>query len=89
MSCLLPALGSGPDPSGLGCGYYSVSAYREILRHAHALHIQVIPEIDLPGHARAAVKSMEARYIKYKGEGFNKGSKKVDKEEEQLSHPLQ
>ncbi len=69
QACLLPALGSGPEMSGLGCGYYTVADYRNILKYAHDLHIQVIPEIDIPAHARAAVKSMEARYFKYRGQG--------------------
>lgn len=45
-----------------GSGYYSVRDYQDILRHANKLHIQVIPEFDMPGHARAAIKSMEYRY---------------------------
>jgi hexosaminidase len=60
---LQPAYGSGPradDPHG--SGYYNRADYIEILRYAAARHIEVIPEIEMPGHARAAVKAMEARY---------------------------
>ena len=32
---------------------------------ATAHHIQVIPSLDMPGHSRAAVKAMEARYHHY------------------------
>jgi hexosaminidase len=32
-----------------------------LLRAATARHIEVVPEIDSPGHARAAIKAMEAR----------------------------
>ncbi|XP_005092291.1 beta-hexosaminidase [Aplysia californica] len=60
--CLLPLLGSGPSASGLGCGYYTVEEYREILRFAKARHIEVIPEIDMPGHSHAAVRAMKVRY---------------------------
>ena len=61
-SYLQPAFGSGPQvgrPSG--SGFYSRADYIEIVRYAAARHIEVIPEIEMPGHARAAIKSMEAR----------------------------
>ncbi|SFV06963.1 family 20 glycosylhydrolase [Pseudoduganella namucuonensis] len=60
---LEPAYGSGSgvdDPHG--GGYYTRADYIEILRYAAARHIDVIPEIEMPGHARAAVKAMEARH---------------------------
>jgi len=61
--CLQPQLG------GAGAkdrdGYYSVSDYQEILRMASKHHIQVIPSLDMPGHSRAAIKAMEARYHHY------------------------
>lgn len=60
---LPPAYGSGPridDPHG--SGYYTRAEYIEILRYAAARHIEVIPEVEMPGHARAAVKAMAARY---------------------------
>ncbi len=56
------AYGSGPhlnDPHG--SGFFSRADYVAIVRHAAALHIEVIPEIEMPGHARAAVKAMEYR----------------------------
>ncbi|HSV88015.1 MAG TPA: family 20 glycosylhydrolase, partial [Bacteroidales bacterium] len=71
-AALHPAFGSGPFPNAkgrFGCGYYSVEDYIEILRHANDLHIKVITEINLPGHARAAVKAMEARYERFMAEG--------------------
>lgn len=37
----------------------------EILRYANDRNIQVIPEIDMPGHCRAGIKALEARYRKY------------------------
>lgn len=61
-SHLPPAYGSGPsrdDPHG--SGYYSRADYIAILRYAAARHIDVIPELEMPGHARAAVKAMESR----------------------------
>ncbi|XP_041348400.1 chitobiase-like [Gigantopelta aegis] len=59
---LLPLLGSGPKPCLPGSGYYSVDDYKEILKYANERHIEVIPEIDVPGHSHAAIRSMEARY---------------------------
>lgn len=61
---LQPAYGSGPDAAqNAGTGYYSRQDFVEILRYANARHIKIIPEIETPGHARAAVKAMEARYV--------------------------
>ena len=60
---LQPAYGSGPaadDPHG--SGFYSRADFIAILQHAAALRIEVIPEIEMPGHARAAVKAMMNRY---------------------------
>ncbi len=39
---------------------------RDILKYAKAHHIEVIPEIDMPGHCNAAIKAMRARYLKYR-----------------------
>lgn len=63
-----PSYGSGPvadAPSNYGCGFYTSKDFVEILQHATRRHIRVIPEINLPGHARAAIKAMEARYTHY------------------------
>jgi hexosaminidase len=59
---LPPAFGSGPLVGRpFGSGFYTRADYVEIVRYAAARHIEVIPEIEMPGHARAAIKSMEAR----------------------------
>ncbi|ABZ75717.1 Beta-N-acetylhexosaminidase [Shewanella halifaxensis HAW-EB4] len=63
-TCLLPQLGSGPFSNTKVNGYYSKADYIEILQYAAARQIQVIPSMDMPGHSRAAIKSMEARYRK-------------------------
>ncbi|XP_063420578.1 beta-hexosaminidase-like [Mytilus trossulus] len=60
--CLIPQLGSGPDNSTSGSGYLSIQDYQEILKYAKDRHIEVIPEVDMPGHSRAAIKAMEIRY---------------------------
>ena len=62
---LIPSFGSGPDPdpaASMGSGWYSQEEYIEILRYAKERHIEVIPEIDVPGHARAAIVAMKSRY---------------------------
>ncbi len=62
---LIPAYGSGPfsdNPNSSGSGYFTRREYIEILKYAKERHIEVIPEIDLPGHARAAIIAMEVRY---------------------------
>lgn len=59
---LPPSFGSGPDASvGPGSGYYTREDFVGLLRYAAERHIEVIPEIDLPGHARAAIRSMQSR----------------------------
>lgn len=62
QNCLLPQLGAGPERDNPTNGYYSIADYKEILAFAKARHIQVIPSMDMPGHSRAAIKSMAARH---------------------------
>lgn len=83
QTCLLTQLGTGPHKSGSGNGYYTTGDFIEIIKFARVRHIEVIPEIDMPGHARAAVKSMEARYKRLMGAG-----KKSAAEQYLLSDPL-
>ncbi|MFI5162810.1 MAG: family 20 glycosylhydrolase [Sphingobacteriales bacterium] len=60
---LPPSHGSGGDTTNTnGTGYYTKADYIEILKYAAARHITVLPEIETPGHARAAVKAMTDRY---------------------------
>ena len=59
---LPPSYGSGVDTTNSGSGFYSKDDFIEILKYATARHIRVIPEIESPGHARAAIKAMDARY---------------------------
>lgn len=65
---LYPAYGSGwdaDDPDSPGNGFYTRNDFIEILRYAGERHMKVIPEVDMPGHSRAAIKAMNARYRKY------------------------
>ncbi|POY37843.1 beta-N-acetylhexosaminidase [Solitalea longa] len=74
---IVPSYGSGADVNNTsGSGYYTKADFIEILKYADAHHIAVIPEIETPGHARAAIKSMDARYERLMKEG-----KKAEAEE--------
>jgi len=56
---LQPAFGSGPlVDRPWGSGFFSHADYVEIVRYAAARHIEVIPELEMPGHARAAIKAL-------------------------------
>jgi hexosaminidase len=69
---LIPAYGSGPYPDperGYGSGFLSRKDFIDILKYADGHHIKVIPEINMPGHARAAIYAMEARYERLLEEG--------------------
>jgi hexosaminidase len=68
-SFLHPSYGSGPvayEKGKHGSGYYTREDFIEILKYAKERHIKVIPELNFPGHARAAIKPMEARYERKK-----------------------
>jgi len=38
-------------------GFYTQDDIREIVRYASDRHINIVPEIEMPGHARAAISS--------------------------------
>ncbi len=80
--CLLPQLGSGPDRNTAVNGYLTRADYIEILKAAKARGIEVIPSFDMPGHSRAAIHSMEARYRRLLAEG-----RKADAERFRLVEP--
>tara|TARA_Y100000294_G_scaffold177169_1_gene201711 strand:+ start:4045 stop:6633 length:2589 start_codon:yes stop_codon:yes gene_type:complete len=84
-AALHPSYGSGPAAytgGTYGSGFYSREDFIEILKYAHKRHVMVIPTINFPGHARAAIKSMEARYNRLMNEGREK-----DAEEFRLIDP--
>lgn len=56
--CRVPAGDAGRTPDGTAkpyCAFYSQDEIREIVAYAAARHIEIVPEIDMPGHAQAAV----------------------------------
>ncbi|MDE6322293.1 MAG: family 20 glycosylhydrolase [Muribaculaceae bacterium] len=54
--------GDPNNPDGTSNGYLTRAEFIDFLRYCQSLGIQVIPEIESPGHARAAIRAMEARY---------------------------
>lgn len=54
--------GNPDETKGTSNGYITRQQFVEFLKKCNALGIDVIPEIESPGHARAAIKAMEARY---------------------------
>jgi len=58
---LMPQLGSGPDSDNEGSGFFTRAQFIDLLRYASARHVSVIPEFDMPAHARAAVVAMRVR----------------------------
>ena len=59
--------GNPDDPAQSANGYLTRKQFVEILKYAHQRGVKVIPEIETPGHARAAIIAMRNRYDKYIG----------------------
>lgn len=67
-TCLYPMYGwgwNGNDTASLANGFYTRQDFIDILQYAAKRHVRIIPEVDIPGHSRAAIKAMNARYHKY------------------------
>ena len=65
QNCLMPQLAGGSGKLATtqqNSGFYSINDYIEILQYADARQIEVLPSLDMPGHSRAAIVSMNARY---------------------------
>lgn len=52
---LIPQLGDGAMPRQ---GYYTQDEVRGLVAHAAALNVEVVPEIDIPGHSEAMLVSL-------------------------------
>jgi hexosaminidase len=80
-----PPSAFGPD--GRYGGFYTQDDVREIVTYASALHITVVPEIEMPGHAIAALSAypeLSCNGSNYTGDataGVNKGVFCVGNEE--------
>ncbi|HEU0305577.1 MAG TPA: family 20 glycosylhydrolase, partial [Lysobacter sp.] len=56
--CRIPAGAAGRNDDGTPrpyCGYYTQAQIRDVVQYAADRYITVVPEIDLPGHAQAAI----------------------------------
>lgn len=51
-------------------GYFTRKDFIDFIKYCDSLGIAVIPEVESPGHARAAIKAMEARYRKTGDDSF-------------------
>lgn len=76
--------GFDPDAATSGNGFYTREQFIDLLRFASRHHVRVIPEVEAPAHARAAIVSMKARYNKYASSDLHKAteyllSEKIDK----------
>ncbi|UHQ23523.1 family 20 glycosylhydrolase [Lysobacter sp. 5GHs7-4] len=58
-SCRIPAGASGHDPATGApipyCGYYTQDQIRDVVRYAAERYVTIVPEIEMPGHAQAAI----------------------------------
>ncbi|MGO1243453.1 MAG: family 20 glycosylhydrolase [Sphingobacterium sp.] len=74
QSGIQPVYGSGGyATSG---DFLSRADFVEILKYAKNHHITIVPEIETPGHGRAAIKAMEVRYQRYLAQGDTVEAKK-------------
>ena len=53
----LASYGGSTQVGGGPGGHYTKADYREIVRYAASRHLEVVPEIDMPGHTDAALAS--------------------------------
>ncbi|MCD8386752.1 MAG: family 20 glycosylhydrolase [Bacteroidales bacterium] len=54
--------GNPQNLQGTSNGYFTRDEFIDFIKYAHNRGVDVIPEIESPGHARAAIKAMEKRY---------------------------
>ena len=55
--------GNPDDLSQCGNGYFTRAQFIELLKYARANGVRIIPEIETPGHARAAIVAMKNRAL--------------------------
>lgn len=70
--------GNPDSKAGTANGFFSRKEFISFLQYCDSLGISVIPEVESPGHARAAVKAMEA-YERRTGDGTYRMTEPGDK----------
>lgn len=65
--CIYPGYDGNYDPTAAtsGNGFITRAEFIDLLKYAAEHFVTIIPEVDTPGHSRAAIKAMNARYEKY------------------------
>ncbi|MDD2961910.1 MAG: family 20 glycosylhydrolase [Muribaculaceae bacterium] len=58
--------GNPNDLTTTANGYVSIKQFVELLKYAQQRGVAIIPEVEAPGHARAAIFAMKARERKYR-----------------------
>lgn len=51
-----------PNDASSANGYITKTQFVDLIKYANSRGVEIIPEIEAPGHARAAIVSMKARY---------------------------
>lgn len=84
---LYPSYDGGYDPNTKtsGNGHYTREEFIDLIKYASERHVRVIPEIESPGHARAAIVAMKARYKKYIGKDEQKAREYLLSEDQDTS----
>lgn len=59
--------GDPDDLQNSANGYITRDQMIDLIKYAHERGVEIIPEFDTPGHSRAAIIAMRARYRKYAG----------------------
>ena len=59
--------GNPDDRTQSANGYLTRSQFVQLLKYAHERGVKLIPEVETPGHARAAIVAMKNRYDRYIG----------------------
>lgn len=81
-STLPPAFGSGPFSETSGSGFLKRGEFISLLQYAAARHIRILPEFEIPGHARAAIYAMRVRRSRI----LTRGGSLAEAEEFLLAH---
>ena len=58
--------GNPDDLTTSANGFITADEFVELIKYAHNRGIEIIPEIETPGHSRAVILSLKNRYNKYK-----------------------